>query len=188
MIWQKKLFIKQSFPDNHVDVSFLNQLRKNVNVPCHDYSSLVHASTTLVQHLSAIVIFLCVFWAVVRERISVTQLVFTANLFTLIGYGTWMWWIKGEQMIAGKASELITVQRKQQLKAAMIFLMFLLGVSPVLKTLTEDTSSDTIAGLTLICFMVNYAFTDYSMTGDASNAVYNLLMISSALEVSTQLH
>ena len=47
-------------------------------------------------------------------------------------------------------------------KAAGLFFATLMGLSPVLKTLTEDTSSDTVWAFVCILFLVNMLFHDYS--------------------------
>lgn len=189
--WVKKLYIKQPFSDNYVDESFLGELQKNINVACHNYTELLHSSTLLTQHLSAITIFLCVFWAVKTAKMNGTQLVLLANILTLVGYASWMWWIQKDRKHEKQRGNL----SKQQLKAAMIFLMVLLGLSPVLKTLTEDTSSDTIASLSLLCFLVNLIFTDYSMHSNPimqinpmalNAAIFASVLLASRLE--TRMH
>ena len=46
-------------------------------------------------------------------------------------------------------------------KGAVLFFATLLCLSPILKTLTKDTSSDTIWALTVILFLANMLFHDY---------------------------
>lgn len=46
-------------------------------------------------------------------------------------------------------------------KSAFFFFVTLLGLSPILKTLTSQTSDDTIWALTVCCFLANVLFHDY---------------------------
>ena len=39
--WSRKLYLKQPFPDNHVDKeTFLIQLQRNVNVPVYTFAGI----------------------------------------------------------------------------------------------------------------------------------------------------
>lgn len=65
---------------------------------------------------------------------------------------TWIlhvhWWRKRDFREEGK----------QIAKSAIIFLMILLGLVPVFKTLTENVSNDTIYALTTLLFLMNLFF------------------------------
>lgn len=50
---------------------------------------------------------------------------------------------------------------KRVAKSAVFFFATLLGLSPILKTLTSQTSDDTIWALTVCCFLANVLFHDY---------------------------
>ncbi|KAJ2692904.1 glycosylphosphatidylinositol anchor biosynthesis, partial [Coemansia sp. RSA 1285] len=60
------------------------------------------------------------------------------------------------------------ILRFSVVKGALLIVLFLFGLSPVLRTLTEDTSSDTIWAMTVLLFCVNLAFHDYS-AGNITN-------------------
>ena len=47
-------------------------------------------------------------------------------------------------------------------KECLLFFVTLLGLSPILKTLTSQTSDDTIWALTVCCFIANVLFHDYN--------------------------
>lgn len=188
-MWHKRLYHRQPFPDNYVDPqTFLRDLRKNIHVRHHTISELRQATTPLCQHLSAIAIFLCMFQVINKQWLTERQLVVSANIFTIIGYSSWMWWIR--EMESGKMSvnkKQPKELQKQQLKAAMIFLMVLLGVSPVLKTLTEDYSSDTIASMTFALMLLNLCFTDYSMLSNPQSIRVNAIALNAAIFASVVL-
>lgn len=50
------------------------------------------------------------------------------------------------------------------LKGAFLFVLTLLGLSPILKTLTADTSDDSIWALSVVLFLGNLLLHDYTST------------------------
>lgn len=67
--------------------------------------------------------------------------------------------------------------------------MSLLAISPILKTLTEDISSDTIWALATCCFAINICFNDYQMSQfwkgkDASAIALNAAVLASVVLAS----
>lgn len=50
--WEKKLWIKQPFPDNYVDSSFLKLMKKNVNVKPLKYWSIAGQTCRVTQQIS----------------------------------------------------------------------------------------------------------------------------------------
>lgn len=154
--WRKILYERQPFPDNHVSQKdFLSGLRKNVTVRLHSYRWLVLHSLPITRHLSALVIFLAFFHCLHTARITAHQLILLANATTLGFYAAWVgrvWWGGvGRERQAGK----------QAGKSGILFMMALLGLTPILKTLTEDTASDTIWTLAAVSLTLNFIFFDY---------------------------
>lgn len=103
-----------------------------------------------------------------------------------------MWWIRELSRVeeSGKHAQGKHPPKelqKQQLKAAMIFLMVLLGVSPVVKTLTSDYSSDTIATMTVGLLLLNIIFTDYSMLSNPHSIKVNAIALNAAIFASVLL-
>ena len=87
--WRKLLWVKQNYPDNWVDSSFLNQLQRNINVHPYDFWPLVAESTVITQHLSSVVIFLTCFIAIFTERVSPVVVAGGSSALTVLGY--WVW-------------------------------------------------------------------------------------------------
>jgi hypothetical protein len=50
------------------------------------------------------------------------------------------------------------------IKEVVLFAAILLSLSPIMKTLTEDTSNDTIYALSVCLFFANILFHDYGST------------------------
>jgi phosphatidylinositol glycan class C protein len=87
--WKKLLYIKQEYPDNYVDHTFLEEMQKNTNVRAYDYWSVVQESGVVTQHLSSIVIFVTAFIHVYYEDISIYSLITSSSALSLIAYIVW---------------------------------------------------------------------------------------------------
>ncbi|KAJ1828432.1 glycosylphosphatidylinositol anchor biosynthesis, partial [Coemansia sp. RSA 2599] len=160
--WRKLLYIKQDYPDDYVDDTFLMELQKNTNVRMYDYSTIVMQTSVVTQHISSIMVFIAVFINLYSSALTGQLLLWGSSISTVLGFILWdllnMYLRTPEQRII----------RVKLIKGAVLFALLLFGLSPILRTLTEDTSSDTIWAMTVIFFCVNLAFHDYS-TGNLTN-------------------
>ncbi|KAJ2550674.1 glycosylphosphatidylinositol anchor biosynthesis, partial [Coemansia sp. RSA 1933] len=160
--WKKLLYIKQDFPDDYVDETFLMGLQKNTNVQLYDYSAIALQTCVVTQHISSIMVFIAIFINLYRGSLAGDTLLYFSLALTVLGFASW-----------DILSVLLHIPEQRILrfsvvKGALFIVFFLFGLSPVLRTLTEDTSSDTIWAMTVILFCVNLAFHDYS-AGNISN-------------------
>eukprot|EP00160_Parvularia_atlantis_P004220 Unigene13550_Nuclearia_a/m.41040 Unigene13550_Nuclearia_a/g.41040 ORF Unigene13550_Nuclearia_a/g.41040 Unigene13550_Nuclearia_a/m.41040 type:complete len:370 (-) Unigene13550_Nuclearia_a:13-1122(-) len=153
--WRKLLYVAQPFPDNHVDGSFLEELQRNVNVRVYDYWELVRLSGSITQQGSSIVLFAAIFIYAHTGVLSATALVAFAVATTLLGFVYWDWRIRA-------VDPSLAYPVVQAAQGAVLFFVSLLALSPVLRTLTEHTSSDTVWALTSILFFSNLLLHDYS--------------------------
>ncbi|KAF9570871.1 hypothetical protein EC968_001310 [Mortierella alpina] len=152
--WRKLLYVRQDYPDNYVDDTFLEELQKNANVRQYEYWSVVLESTIITQHISSIVIFVAVFIYLLNKQLSAHALIIIGSAATAIGYIFWDW---SNTMLTPESN----FQRRKIFKGAALFFLTLLGLTPILKTLTVTTSPDTIWALTVILFLANLSFHDY---------------------------
>ncbi|RUS22824.1 phosphatidylinositol N-acetylglucosaminyltransferase-domain-containing protein [Endogone sp. FLAS-F59071] len=152
--WRKLMYVKQDYPDNYVDSTFLDELQKNVNVRTYDYWTVVYESGVISQHISTIAIFIAVFIYLYTGVLPARSLIWIGSVLTSAAYIFWDW-----SIIQTEPS--YRYKRKKIAKGALLFYLTLLGLSPILKTLTKDTSSDTIWALTVCLFLANMLFHDY---------------------------
>ncbi|KAI8329201.1 phosphatidylinositol N-acetylglucosaminyltransferase subunit C [Blakeslea trispora] len=152
--WQKLLWVKQNYPDNYVDDTFLEELQKNVNVRTYDYWAMVYESGVITQHISSVVIFIAVFIYLQMNPTLGHHLILAGSCSTGIGYLFW-------DLTMSKSSD-YQYKRQRVAKSAFFFFITLLGLSPILKTLTSQISDDTIYALTVCCFLANILFHDYT--------------------------
>ncbi|KAG5462728.1 MAG: LOW QUALITY PROTEIN: phosphatidylinositol N-acetylglucosaminyltransferase-domain-containing protein [Olpidium bornovanus] len=152
--WRKLLYIKQNYPDNHVDVTFLEEMQKNVNVRSYKYWEVVCDTGVIVQQISSIVVFVAIFIYLYFEVLLPITLTTIGTTLTGAGYVFW-------DLSSRKADPSFEHKRKKVAKGALLFSLTLLGLSPILKTLTKDSSSDSIWALAVCLFLANLLFHDY---------------------------
>lgn len=197
--WRKLLYVKQDYPDNYVDDTFLDELQKNgklpltqisaltswaksnfnlVNVRSYDYWTTVYESGVIVQHISSIVIFIAVFIHLEQQKLATNTLIIIGTLMTALGYVFWdysvvqlvpSYALKSLYIWYGNAiiqdwyiDDIFENIGKKTAKGALFFFATLLGLSPILRTLTLKTSDDSIYAFTVCLFIVNVLSHDYS--------------------------
>lgn len=81
-------------PDNYTDPpSFLSHLQRNPRLQPYDFWPLVADSTVIVQHLSSVVIFICCFVGIYKDKVSHSYVSTLGNVCTVLGWGFWDYWV-----------------------------------------------------------------------------------------------
>lgn len=167
--WVKLLYINQSdqYPDNYVDSSFLASMQKNVHVRTWDYWTVLISSGSVTQHIDSIIMFIILFGFLYMDYITTFHVFIILFIVVLVGSLSWIYLhesIKSqlEENLKYLSSMHDEVGSWIYFKLLSLFILYLWGLSPVLKTLTRDISSDTIWTWALISFIVNALFHDYS--------------------------
>ncbi|CDK27806.1 unnamed protein product [Kuraishia capsulata CBS 1993] len=218
--WKKLLWLKQDYPDNYTDKSFLSQLKRNSTVVNYSYLKLVNDFTLIVLHLSVLALVNIVFFGVYSLDWNPVVPTFISSTLTMAGFAIYVFTLKRrhqqEVVIAlererklktNKFRPFIQTSRSRStsrqgsnvpsrensqnrgngtlnpltpstihvvtesnppsvantLKSCILIVLTLLTFSPVLKSLTNSTSSDSIWALsTWLCFF-NVLFNDYTI-------------------------
>lgn len=150
--WKKLLYLRQPYPDNYTDTSFLDQLRRNTTVAKYSYLKLVHDFS------------LVAFYGLLLLLVNVNFSAIYMNLWNA-HIPTWL--------SSSMAMILVSLDnpynnRKRPFMLYMIICMLLLVFSPVLRSLTQSTSLDSIWALLLILTCLTAVFHDYSLDLDAN--------------------
>ncbi|GAA95007.1 uncharacterized protein L969DRAFT_89425 [Mixia osmundae IAM 14324] len=145
--WRRILWEKQDYADNYYDASFLSSLQRNVNVHVHSFRELQLATLPLSQHLSAIMIFISVFVHIYMGILSAAEMIW---IDIALGAAIYASWSMSPIAVARPASQ----ERSLVVSLVALTLMLYL-LSPVLKTLTEATTSDSIWALTTVLFLIS---------------------------------
>ncbi|XP_048376371.2 phosphatidylinositol N-acetylglucosaminyltransferase subunit C isoform X2 [Stegostoma tigrinum] len=146
--WKKVLYERQPFPDNFVDSSFLEELRKNIYVRQYQVWTVVCESSVVIHQLSSVCVFVVLWWYMDQNRLSPHQLFTYGLLLSLFGYLTF------DIIDSGAGRHHSGRTRWADLKSTVVFVTFTYGFAPVLKTLTESISTDTIYAMSRLQYSV----------------------------------
>ncbi|KAK9463314.1 phosphatidylinositol N-acetylglucosaminyltransferase subunit C [Lipomyces oligophaga] len=149
--WRKLLWVHQPYPDNYVDLSFLSQLKRNMHVQQYSFWALSSDSTVIISHVATVVLFACVFIVIYNFDWNPAWFAGSGSICTLIAYFIWVYLGDNSTNISATS------------KSATLIVSTLLGLSPVLKSLTQSTSSDSIWAISVWLFILNIFFHDYSV-------------------------
>lgn len=181
-IWKKNLYENRGLPDNHTDDSFLEELKKNVEPNSITVLEAINLGASISTQLSIVVLFVIIFMWLNNEWTTPNVIFVVSTILTIVGYVKYI--IETSKVIDRISKDLRTV---------LIFLAFGYILSPVLKTLTESISTDTIYAMAIFMFMVHLIFSKYGTTNESiseslsiTSSIFGSLMLTSRL--STPLH
>ncbi|KAJ8584325.1 phosphatidylinositol N-acetylglucosaminyltransferase [Rhizopogon salebrosus TDB-379] len=156
MSWKKVLWERQPFPDNYIHPrSFLSSLRRNPNFKPYTYWPLVLLCCSITQHLATIFTFLAVFVRL-KERWLDSRVLLWVSIISFFGGYALCEILSHSNTVHGVPS------RSKTIKSSLLVFLALMGLSPVLRTLTAATSSDSIWALSACLFLLNALLADYS--------------------------
>ncbi|RDB28511.1 Phosphatidylinositol N-acetylglucosaminyltransferase GPI2 subunit [Hypsizygus marmoreus] len=185
-VWEKTLWKKQPVPDNYIPpASFLSSLERNPNFTPYAYWPLVLLSCAITQHLSTIFIFLATFVRLNEQLLDPLTLICISVGCFIIGYAIWE---RGDYILACQSNK--SVNRLKAVKSSILIFLVLMALSPVLRTLTAATSSDSIWALSAVLFILNALLADYSSQktdGQIHERLTSVLSMNAALSASVVL-
>ncbi|XP_019572638.1 phosphatidylinositol N-acetylglucosaminyltransferase subunit C isoform X1 [Rhinolophus sinicus] len=168
--WQKVLYERQPFPDNYVDQRFLEELRKNIHARKYRYWAVVFESSVVVQQLCSVCVFVVIWWYMDEGLLAPHWLFGTGLASSLIGY------ILFDLIDGGEGRRKSGRTRWADLKSALVFITFTYGFSPILKTLTESVSTDTIYAMSVFMLLGHLVFFDYGANAAIVSSTLSLNM------------
>ncbi|KAH9486915.1 Phosphatidylinositol N-acetylglucosaminyltransferase GPI2 subunit [Psilocybe cubensis] len=181
--WQKVLWKRQDYPDNYVPPAlFLASLQRNPNFRPYTYWPLVVLSCSLTQHLAVTFIFLAVFVRLKDQKLDPRSLICGSVLCFLVGYVIW-------NTLDQRGSAERHSSHLKTLKSSIMMFLALMSLSPVLRTLTAATSSDSIWALSVVLFSLNALLADYtaSKPEDSHEGLSSVLSMNAAVSASVVL-
>ncbi|KAI9333010.1 phosphatidylinositol N-acetylglucosaminyltransferase subunit C [Obelidium mucronatum] len=151
-------------PDNHVSPLFLRNLRRNANVKAHSYWPLVAQSCVVSQQISSISIFVSLFAALFQQCPPNSTCQSNALLSTSSAALAATTAVIGVAIVLSLSKAHVSLSTIWKiLKGGLVLELILVGLTPILKTLTKDTSNDTIWALSFFLFCTNLVFCDYGV-------------------------
>ncbi|XP_077440191.1 phosphatidylinositol N-acetylglucosaminyltransferase subunit C [Vanacampus margaritifer] len=164
--WRKVLWERQPYPDNYVDRRFLEELRRNEGLRQYRFWAVVREAGLVGQQLSCVAIFITLWLYMEQGLLSPETLLVISLASSLPCYGLY-------QALASQAEPNLLQPRTRlaDLQSGTIFLTFIFGFSPVLKTLTESVSTDTVYAMSavmLLAHLVSFPYAHPSPPGSLS--------------------
>lgn len=153
--WKKILYEDQGVNDNYVDETFLEELKKNLHVRTYDYWTAARESGTVTQQMCSVCIFVVVFIYMDEHKLSPLILYAVSSILTLVGY------IIKEMITSDQEENSNKRTRLDDVKTAAMFVGFSLILCPVLVSLTQTISTDTIYCMSTVMLLSNLLFHDY---------------------------
>lgn len=180
--WKKTLYGNYGYPDNYTDRTFLQDLQTNKNVKIFTLAEAVSGAARLNTQITCVTMFLIVFQNMSIRSISAISVLALAAVTTLIGYIVYVW--RRHRLFGGESFE--------DSKTVFCVLIFGYLMSPMLHTLTNSVSTDTIFTMTFFVLIVHVIFFDYglpafivSKTISLNAAIFGSICLASRLATST---
>lgn len=185
--WQKTLYGNEGYPDNYTDPLFLKDLQKNVNVQTFKFPEAVLGATKLTHQVSLIVVFLLIFNNLYTQPhyIQPEYLLIGSCVTTVFGYilYAFLHYATREQHLANSYRII-----RDDMKTAISFLVFGYILSPMLHSLSNSISTDTIFTVTFFVFLLHLICFDYGLPASiVSNAISLSAVIFGALCLASRL-
>ncbi|KAK5664598.1 glycosylphosphatidylinositol anchor biosynthesis [Batrachochytrium dendrobatidis] len=183
--WRKLLYIHQDYPDNYVDSSFLKLMKRNVNVRPLNYWNVVSESLRVSQQISVEVIFVAMFIHLYMHS-WISPVVLIVGSCTVSACLYILWYIMLLRFANSDYNPSDSPVPKT-VSSVVLFFTMLLGLTPILKNLTKDISSDSIWFMTIMMLLANLLFHDYG-SGSSTHARFpDSLSINAAMFASVLL-
>lgn len=180
--WKKNLYENRDLPDNYTDSSFLDELKKNIKPNNVTGIEALTLGASISIQLSIVILFVMVFIWFNNNWIDPHSVFILSAFLTITGYICYTYQLPDMSDCFIK-----------DFRTALIFLCFGYILSPVLKTLTETVSTDTIYAMTIFMFLIHLIFSKYgspqiSLSDSLSitSSIFGSLMLASRL--ATPLH
>jgi phosphatidylinositol glycan class C protein len=180
--WKKVLYVQQDYEDNYVDETFLNDLEKNLNLKTYELGFLVKESSVVAQEVTSVVLFVSLFCHLERSTWDPLSVLLGALVIAAGGHVCCY--------LGNVASDYWLLIRDGLKGITFVILLFVL--SPILESLTESISTDTIYAMTTGMFVAHLTFHNYGsaaaiVSGSVSlnAAVFGAICLSSRLPSTT---
>lgn len=169
---RKVLYENKVYADNYTDEdTFLSGLQKNIGFQELSLLYAIKGATLLVQQLCTVIMFIVFYIYLYNEWADPQKLFCCSSSITVIGYIIYK--VRFSTESANKLGN--------DLRTVLIFTVFGHLFSPVLYTLTDTISTDTIYTMTFLMIVVHLIFFNY---GISAAIVSNNLSINAAVFAS----
>lgn len=175
--WKKLLWVKQPYPDNYVDKSFLSQLQRNSNVGTYNFWTVVSDTTVLLGNVAVTLFFCGSFVAIYELKWDPKYFAFGSSMLSLGLALLYACHIRDTTMVF------------TGVKSAILLLFTVLSLTPVFTSLTRSTSSDSIWSISAWLCAVNLAFSSRPLPQSSSVLILSInIALCAAIVLASRLH
>lgn len=155
--WRKVLYGNRDYADNYTDPSFLRDLKKNYNLKEYTFAECFIGVTQVSQEISCVTLFLIIFHHLYADdAVQPERLLLNSSCLTGVGYLIY---------IISDFSRFKLANVKEDFKTVAVVLLFGYMFSPLLQSLTNSISTDTIFSNTFIILFFHLLLHDYGCDG-----------------------
>lgn len=155
--WVKNLYENREYEDSYTDASFLKDLKTNYNIEKFTATQCVFGVTKVSQEISFVTLFLIVFYYLYENTVQPEMILFYSFAMTGVGYLVYV------------GMDIFQLQKLthtlEDSKTVGVVLLFGYILSPLLHTLTDSISTDTIFSNTFIILFFHLLLHDYGVDG-----------------------
>uniref|UniRef100_A0A8R1XVQ0 Phosphatidylinositol N-acetylglucosaminyltransferase subunit C n=1 Tax=Onchocerca volvulus TaxID=6282 RepID=A0A8R1XVQ0_ONCVO len=172
--WRKILYERQPFEDEYSGGSeFLKELRTNITVVEYSFMEAVCGASLVMLHSNAIIFYYLVFDSINTSSISSVQHFSLIFAIALVLYTVYLYMIRPRNL-------------QDHFYTFITLLGFGYVLTPVIRTLTDTISTDTIYAMSFMLFLTSFIFHDYAMVAPLVSTVLsvNLSLAASVCLVS----
>lgn len=176
--WKKNLYENEGYPDNYTDQSFLDELKKNINMRQVTVREAVLGAGLVTQEFCLVVLFIIAFVYIHNEWLPLELVLFQTALVSVFCYAICIY----NHSV-----------RLRHVRTVLLFFICGYILAPVLKTLTESISTDTIYATTVFMMSVHLVFFDYGVEApivssslSLNSAIFGAVCLASRLTSSLQ--
>ncbi|VBB25784.1 unnamed protein product [Acanthocheilonema viteae] len=172
--WRKILYERQPFEDEYSGGSeFLKELRTNITVVEYSFVEAICGASLVMLHTNAIVFYYLMFDSIKNSSISSVQHFSLIFAIALALYTAYLYMIRPRNL-------------RDHVYTFITLLCFGYMLTPIIRTLTDTISTDTIYAMSFILFLTSFVFHDYTMVAPLVSTILsvNLSLAASVCLVS----
>ncbi|CAG9771785.1 unnamed protein product [Ceutorhynchus assimilis] len=174
--WKKILYEKQDYPDNYTDQNiFLKDLRKNVDFKEVSLWEACLGASRLLQEFFTVILFILIYLYMVNKWVEPGIVLYGMSGTSFLGF------VFYRIDFTNSAPKVKQHSLGYDIRTILTFVAFGQLFSPVLHTLTDTISTDTIYTMTFIMLLLHLIFFDY---GVSSAMVSKSISLSAAMFAS----
>ncbi|KAL6941632.1 hypothetical protein ACO0RG_002768 [Hanseniaspora osmophila] len=166
--WQRLLWVKQDYPDNYTDPDFLKQLRY------HNLNEIKPLSTVAYKTIFKKNYYKCFKFFENLINISIMYIVYEYFLHTKKEF----LFTKTVLLIVSLPSVVIISKMLESVKSTIIILFTILTLSPVIKSLSKTTSSDSIYNISFWLSVLNIVLLTTTSSQSKKKKSTNIIKIN----------